>query len=206
MRVSVLVWGSQPKDAWPDEIGNHSSEYLAKHQDRAVQSLLDYVKANNLDGIDMDDETWREKNSLTGGSNRELVTSFFRKLTNDLKAARADYQVFWDAPPVINPKDKFGQSWPDFKAISAMVDGFCIMSYTMNPPTIGWTGGKQPVSGGGKVTGHPRDYTHLYQRLPGSHRRAKRETAAGDRYRSGGQRVADQVGPAAGAHRRRPGH
>jgi spore germination protein YaaH len=96
---------------------------------------------------------------VTGESNRELVTRFFRKLTTEFRAARPDYQVFWDSPPVINPKDKFGQSWPDFRAIGEMVDGLCIMSYVMNPPTIGWTGGKQPVSGGGKVTGHPRDYT-----------------------------------------------
>ncbi|MGO8689889.1 MAG: glycosyl hydrolase family 18 protein [Thermoguttaceae bacterium] len=159
VRVDVLVWGSLPKDAWPGQIGRHSSEYLANHQHRAVQSLLDYVKANDLDGIDMDDETWRERNSVTGESNRELVTQFFRGLTDAFRAARADYQVFWDAPAVINPQDKFAESWPDFKAISAMVDGLCIMSYTMNPPTIGWTGGRQPVGGGGKVTDHPRDYS-----------------------------------------------
>lgn len=39
-----------------------------------------------------------------------------------------------------------------------MVAAFAIMSYGMNPPVIGWTGGAQPVSGGGKAGTHARDY------------------------------------------------
>jgi hypothetical protein len=70
VRVSVLVWGTTPAQ---------SSEYLARHQEKAVQSLVDYVVANNLDGLDMDDETWRKENAVTGGPNRELVTQFFRR-------------------------------------------------------------------------------------------------------------------------------
>ena len=124
-----------------------------------MQSLLDYVKANNLDCIDIDDETWREKNSVTGGSNREPVTEFFRKLTKEFKAARGDYQVFWDSPPVVSAKDRFSQAWPDYRAIAEVIDGFCIMAYMLNPPTIGWTTSRQPVSGGGKAAGHPRDST-----------------------------------------------
>lgn len=163
VRAGVLAWGSQPQGARPDEIGNHSSEYLAQHQDQAVQSLLEYVKASNLDCIDIDDETWQERNSVLGGSNRELVTEFFRKLTKAFRTARADYQVFWDSPPVINPQDKFAQAWPDYQAIAELIDGFCIMAYMLNPPTIGWTTARQPVSGGGKVAGHPRDCSTCLQ-------------------------------------------
>ncbi len=149
VRIDVLVWGTTPAN---------SSQYLARHQDQAVKSLLEYVKANRLDGLDMDDETWQERNTVTGASNRPLVSGFFRKLSRVLKTARADYQVFWDSPPVIDRQDKFAQSWPDYQAIAAGIDGFCIMSYCMNPPTIGWTTGAQPVRGGGKVAGHARDY------------------------------------------------
>ena len=163
VRVHVLVWGDQPPKAQGPEAGAYSSEYLAHHQGEAVQSLLDYVKANNLDGLDMDDETWNERNTVTGGANRELVTQFFRQLVQAFKASRADYQIFWDAPPTIDARDKYATAWPDYRAIAEMVDGICIMSYTLNPPTIGWTGGAQPLRGGGQVNGHPRDFETCLQ-------------------------------------------
>jgi GH18 family chitinase len=158
VRVSVLVWGTSPPKAAGAEHGAHSSQYLARHQDQVVRGLSDYVKANNLDAVDLDDETWRQENTVSGGSNRELVTEFFRKLNKAFKAARPDYQVFWASPPVIAAQDKYGAAWPDYKAIAELIDGFCIMSYCMCPPTVGWTGGAQPVRGGGKVSGHARDY------------------------------------------------
>ena len=163
VRVHVLVWGERPQNARGVDIGAYSSEYLAHHPAEAVQSLLDYVRANNLDGLDMDDETWSERNTITGGANRELVTQFFRQLVKAFKAERTDYQIFWAAPPTIDPRDKYATAWPDYRAIAGLVDGICIMSYTMNPPTIGWTGGAQPLRGGGKVNGHPRDYETCLQ-------------------------------------------
>ena len=155
--MNILVWGDRPQDKEANP-GDYSSEYLAHHQEQAVQSLLAYVKANKLDGLDMDDETWGERNTATAGANRELVTEFFRRLVEAFKAERADYQIFWAAPPVIDPRDRYAAAWPDYRAIAELVDGIAIMSYTMNPPTIGWTGGAQPLRGGGRVNGHPRDY------------------------------------------------
>lgn len=155
VKVTVLVWGTDSEG---------SSKYLVRHQDRAVESLLGYVRANNLDGINMDDETWREQNAETKGSNRELVTQFFRRLRKAFKGAGPDYHITWASPPVISPREtRYGESWVDYRAVAELVDGFAIMSYTMNPPTIGWTTGKQPVGGGGKVQGHPRDYVTVIQ-------------------------------------------
>jgi (2Fe-2S) ferredoxin len=105
VKVSVLVWGTTAAG---------SSEYLARNPEKAVQSLLDCVKANNLDGINMDDETWASTNTVTGQPNRELVSRFFALLNKDFKAARPDYHITWASPAVINPQDKYAVSWPDY--------------------------------------------------------------------------------------------
>jgi len=149
VKVTVLVWGTTPEG---------SSQYLAHHQERAVESLVDYAKANDLDGINMDDETWRETNSETQGPNRELITQFFRRLREAFDEVRPGHHITWAAPPVISAQDRWGEAWVDYRAVADSIDAFAIMSYCMNPPTIGWTTGAQPVRGGGKVTGHARDY------------------------------------------------
>ena len=154
VKVTVLAWGADAKG---------SSKYLANCPEKTAKSLLEYVKANDLDGVNMDDETWREKNAVTGGSNREPVTRFFRLLRKEFKAARADYHLSYASPPVISAKDKYGAAWIDYAAVAEEIDAFAIMSYCLVPPTVGWTGGSQPVEGGGKVTGHARDYATLIQ-------------------------------------------
>ena len=141
-------------------LGHHARQLLTvpgRHQDQAVKSLLEYVKANRLDGLDMDDETWQERNTVTGASNRPLVSGFFRKLSRVLKTARRLPGLLGFASGD-RSAGQVRESWPDYQAIAAGIDGFCIMSYCMNPPTIGWTTGAQPVRGGGKVAGHARDY------------------------------------------------
>lgn len=150
VKVTVLAWGTNAKG---------SSEYLAKHADEIVQGLLDFVKAHNLDGVNMDDETWSKENAETKGPNRELVTAFFKLLHDKFKAARADYHLSWASGPVISAEDKYGDAWPDYKAIADYIDAFTFMSYCMCPPTAGWTGSAQPVAGGGKVGNHARDYS-----------------------------------------------
>ncbi len=149
VKVAVLVWGTTPEG---------SSQYLAHHRDRAVESLLDYVKANDLDGINLDDETWREINTETQGSNRELITQFFKRLRKAFDDVRPGCHITWASPPVVATQDRWGECWVDYRAVADLVDAFAIMSYCMNPPTIGWTTGAQPVRGGGKVSGHARDY------------------------------------------------
>jgi GH18 family chitinase len=150
VKVTVLVWGT-------DAAG--SSSYLAHDRDRAVESLVGYVRENGLDGLNLDDETWAETNAETGGPNRELVTAFFRVLREGLDGVRPGLHLTWASPPVIAAGDRYGEAWPDYRAIADVVDGFCIMSYCMAPPRIGWTTGAQPVAGGPVVTGHRRDYT-----------------------------------------------
>jgi hypothetical protein len=150
VKVTVLVWGT-------DAAG--SSRYLARHRDRAVESLVGYVRDNGLDGLNMDDETWAETNAETNGPNRELVTAFFGALRGGLDDLRPGLHLTWASPPVIDAGDRYGEAWPDYRAIADTIDGFCIMSYCMAPPRTGWTTGAQPVSGGPIVTGHRRDYT-----------------------------------------------
>lgn len=152
VKVTVLVWGTTAANA---------SEYLARNPDRAVGSLLEYVRANGLDGVNIDDETWEETNSATGKPNRELVTAFFHKLRKAFKAVRPDYHLSWAAPPVISAEDRYGTAWPDYASIAEELDALAIMSYTMNPPTAGWTGGPVPVAGGGRVGNHARDCVTL---------------------------------------------
>ena len=152
VKITVLAWGVSAEA---------SSSYLADHAQKTVDGLLEYVKTYNLDGVNIDDETWSKGNLKTSGANRELVTSFFKLLHEKFKAAHADYHLTWASPGVIAPSDKFGASWPDYKAVSDYIDGYTVMSYIMNPPTIGWTGSQQPVGGGGKVGDHARDYETL---------------------------------------------
>jgi spore germination protein YaaH len=154
VKVTVLTWGTTPEG---------SSKYLAAHQEKIVDGLLAFVKTHNLDGVNIDDETWQKTNSTDNGPNRERVTAFFKLLRDKLKAARPDCHLSWASPGVISPDDKFGDSWPDYKAIADLIDAYTVMSYVMAPPGIGWTGSAQPLGGGGKVGSHPRDYRTLVQ-------------------------------------------
>jgi spore germination protein YaaH len=154
VKVTVLAWGTNPEG---------SSTYLAAHQEKIVDGLLAFVKTHNLDGVNIDDETWRKTNTTDNGPNRDRVTAFFKLLRDRFKAARADYHLTWASPGVVSPDDRFGDSWPDYKAIADLIDGYTVMSYVMAPPSIGWTGSAQPLGGGGKVGVHPRDYRTLVQ-------------------------------------------
>jgi spore germination protein len=154
VKVVVLAWGTTP---------SNSSKYLANCPERTVLSLLDYVKANNLDGVNIDDETWKKENTEKGEPNGEYVTRFFKILREHFKAARADYHLSWASPGVISAQDKFGEAWIDYAGVAEQIDAFTIMSYVMNPPAIGWSGGAQPVDGGGKVGTHARDYVTMLQ-------------------------------------------
>ena len=80
-----------------------------------------------------------------------------------VKAARPDYHLSWASPGVISPDDKFGDSWPDYKAVAELIDAYTVMSYVMTPPTIGSTGSAQPLGGGVKIGSHARDYRTLVQ-------------------------------------------
>lgn len=148
-KVTVLAWGTNAEG---------SSQYLANSPEVTVENLLKYVKAHNLDGVNVDDESWRETNTVTKGANRDLVTRFFHLLNREFKAVRADYHISYASPPVVSPDDKYNAAWIDYAAVADEIDAFAIMSYCMNPPTIGWTTGSQPVEGGGKVSGHARDF------------------------------------------------
>jgi len=154
VKITVLAWGVN---------ADASSEYLAHHAEKTVDGLLEYVKTYDLDGVNIDDETWKRSNKLAPDGNRDLVTKFFKLLHDKFKAARADYHLSWASPGVIAPNDKFSESWPDYKTIADYIDGYTVMSYVMSPPSIGWTGSSQPVSGGGRVGDHARDYETLVQ-------------------------------------------
>jgi spore germination protein YaaH len=150
VKATILVWGTDARG---------SSEYLANHRRQAVQSIVSYVLGTGLDGVNLDDETWSETNSVTGGPNRPLVSAFFGELRTAFDNVRPGYNITWASPPVISASDRYGVAWPDYQAIAESVDAFAIMSYTMAPPTAGWSGGAQPIGNGGKVDGHARDYS-----------------------------------------------
>ncbi|MGD0090983.1 MAG: glycosyl hydrolase family 18 protein [Planctomycetota bacterium] len=154
VQVTILAWGTTKEG---------SSKYLAHHADKMAQTLLDFVKAHQLDGVNLDDETWSRDNTETKGPNRELVTNFFKVLNRKFKEARAGYHLSWASPPVISAKDKFGASWVDYQAVAEYLDAFTIMSYCLCPPSAGWTGSAQPVAGGGKAGEHARDYATCIQ-------------------------------------------
>jgi spore germination protein len=140
VKVTVLVWTRSKAD---------SDGYLAGFPHEAANNLLAYVKKNNLDGLNIDDEQMGVTNAVAQAPNRELVTRFFRTLQKTFKSANPDYHLSFAAPPVIAAKDRFGTSWLDLKAIAEAVDAIIPMGYTQNPPTAGWASNPEPLSGGG---------------------------------------------------------
>jgi GH18 family chitinase len=154
VKVTILAWGTNAAG---------SSSYFAHHQEKIVDGLLAFVKAHDLDGVNIDDETWQKTSTVDQSPHRERVTAFFRLLREKFKAARADYHLTWASPGVISSDDRFADAWPDYKAAAELLDGLTVMSYVMSSPTIGWTGASQPLGGGGKVGSHARDYKTLVQ-------------------------------------------
>src|SRR6185295_4072022 len=67
VKVTVLAWGTTSEG---------SSRYLARHAEKTVDNLLAFVKTHDLDGVNIDDETWKKDNSEIPGPNRDLVTAF----------------------------------------------------------------------------------------------------------------------------------
>ena len=66
VKVTVLTWGVSAHD---------SSSYLAQNAAKTVDNLLSYVKTYDLDGVNIDDETWKKDNSVTSGSKPGPVTT-----------------------------------------------------------------------------------------------------------------------------------
>lgn len=142
VKVTVLVWTNKRED---------SDGYLAKFPQEATNNLLAYVKENNLDGVNIDDEQMGEFNAVANAPNRELVTRFFQILSRTFKSANPNYHITFAAPPVISKDDRFATKWLDMKAIADVVDGIIPMGYTQNPPTIGWATNPEPLGGGGRA-------------------------------------------------------
>jgi glycosyl hydrolase family 18 (putative chitinase) len=142
VKVTVLVWVARPED---------SDGYLARAPERAAENLLEYVRRNELDGVNIDDEQMRAFNRVAQAPNHVLATRFFRILSRTFKSANPRYHLSFAAPAVISPIDRFGSSWLDLKAIAASVDAIIPMGYTTNPPSIGWTTNPEPLGGGGKA-------------------------------------------------------
>ncbi len=140
VKVTVLVWTGSRAD---------SDGYLAQFPQEAANNLLAYVKENNLDGVNIDDEQMGETNVVAHAPNRELVTRFFQILAKTFKSANPDYHITFAAPPVIAKTDRFATTWLDLKAIAEVVDGIIPMGYTLNPPSAGWATNPEPLGGGG---------------------------------------------------------
>jgi hypothetical protein len=135
VRVCVLAWVNSQVD---------SDSYLTNYPRQAAQNLLAYVRENRLDGINWDDEHWKEANA-------PLVSQFLQTLGQTFKAADANYHVSVAAPPVISRDDRFAVHWLDWQAIADSVDAIVPMLYTANPPSIGWSTNAQPLGGGGQT-------------------------------------------------------
>jgi chitinase len=142
VKVTVLVWAASRAD---------SDSYLARFPQQAADNLLAYVKKNNLDGVNIDDEQMAVTNAVAQAPNRELVTRFFQVLAKTFKGENPDYHISFAAPPVISAKDRFATSWLDLAAIAEVVDAIIPMGYTQNPPTAGWTTNPEPLGGGGRA-------------------------------------------------------
>ncbi len=144
VKVCVLAWSNNRQD---------TDSYLARYPQQASESLLAYVRQNELDGVNYDDERWGQTNGVTGGPTSPLLSRFLHTLNDTFKSANSSYHVSFATPPVISANDRFGVHYVDWPDLIQAVDAVIPMLYTVNPPSIGWTTNPQPLAGGGFTAG-----------------------------------------------------
>ncbi len=97
VKVTVLVWTRSRAD---------SDTYLARFPQEAANHLLAYVKENNLDGVNIDDEQMGATNAVAQAPNRQLVTRFFQILADTFKTVDPHYHRY-----CYPSGDAFVQGW-----------------------------------------------------------------------------------------------
>lgn len=66
---------------------------LTTSKDNFLDNILYFIQKNNLDGVDIDIEEIGEINSITGGQNRQLMTSFMKDLDVKLRSSDPNYRI-----------------------------------------------------------------------------------------------------------------
>jgi len=66
---------------------------LTTSKDDFLDNILHFIQKNNLDGVDIDIEKISEINSITGGQNRPLMTSFMKDLSVKLRRSDPNYRI-----------------------------------------------------------------------------------------------------------------
>jgi spore germination protein YaaH len=84
--VKVVI-SIQPKDK------SITDAILTTYKDYFLDNILHFIQRNNLDGVDIDIENIGEINSITGGQNRPLMTSFMKDLNAKLRSSDPDYRI-----------------------------------------------------------------------------------------------------------------
>ncbi len=91
----------------------------------AINNLLNEVKKNNFDGIDIDLENINEINSINNKSNKQLMTDFITILNNVFKESNPNYRISIDLNPFYSEMDRIF----DFPMLQKKVNYIMIMGY-----------------------------------------------------------------------------
>ena len=100
-------------------LGNTSSN------ENTLNNILGIIQRHNFDGIDLDIESVNPINSITGESNKMLMTNFVRDLKTKLNAVNPDYRIYVAVGPYYQDEDKIF----DLRTLQNYVNYVMMMNY-----------------------------------------------------------------------------
>lgn len=114
-------------------------EILAYHRDELVNNMARKLQDLGADGVCIDFEAVRDSNSLTHGSNTDLMQSFMMKLHDTLKGINSDYHISFC---VLGNVEKVYRN----SALSKYTDAVILMGYEYHWSTSPVTGAISPYN------------------------------------------------------------
>jgi len=128
-----------------------------------LDNILHFIQKNNLDGVDIDIEEISEINSITGGQNRPLMTSFMKDLDVKLRSHDPDYRISINVGGYYTDVDRVF----DLKVIQNHVNYIMVMGYDyhwFNSPTAGSVAPIDSYDNGSSIRDSMNHYSKLVDR------------------------------------------
>jgi len=133
---------------------------LTTSKDDFLDNIIHFIQKNNLDGVDIDIEKIGEINSITGGQNRLLMTSFIKDLEVKVRMSDPNYRISINVGGDYHDVDKVF----DLTSIQNSVDYIMVMGYDyhwLDGPTAGSVAPMNSYDNGSSI----RDSMKYYSKL-----------------------------------------
>ena len=108
----------------------------------AIENLLNEVRTNNFDGIDIDLENINGKNSINGKSNKQLMTNFISNVSNTFRKNNSNYRISMDISSYSPTTDKIF----DIAALQNKVNYIMVMGYDIYGGWSSTAGPNSPIN------------------------------------------------------------